>query len=76
MDADRFQAVRGALARLLTEGVQSLNELSSDVRPDGLPQNWVDDIQNLTASQRAELATDIPAVAPAWAVALRGHLVA
>lgn len=74
MDAERFQRVRDALALLLSDEVQSLDDISDDIREDGLPQNWVDDIQNLIAQQREDLASDIPEDAPAWADALRGHL--
>jgi hypothetical protein len=75
MDAGRFQAVRDALDTLLSEGVQTLDGMSNDMREDGLPQNWVDDITNLTQQQRQTLANDIPNDAPAWALTLRAHLV-
>lgn len=74
MDAARFQQARDALARLLADDVQTLDGVSPDLREDGLPQNWVDDIPNLTPEQRATLAGDIPQDSPAWAEALRGHL--
>lgn len=72
MDAERFASIRAGLPDALA--MESLEVMSDDIRPDGLPQNWVDDIQNLTANQRAILAGDIPNDSPAWALALRDLL--
>jgi hypothetical protein len=74
VDAERFAAIRAGLPDTLT--MESLGSLSDDIRPDGLPQNWVDDIENLTTEQRAILAGDIPNESPSWALALRDLLVA
>lgn len=76
MDAERFQRARESLAALLDEGVESLDDFVSSLRPDGLPQDWIDDIPNLTVEQCAVLAGDIPDGSPTWALTLRNHLTA
>lgn len=72
MDSAEFASIRAALPSLMT--LSSLAGTNSDIRADGVPQNWVNDIQSLTNGQRTTLAGDIGANAPAWALALKNHL--
>lgn len=76
MDAASFQTARANLEALLAERVETLEGVSDDLRPDGLPQDWVDGLGALLEPQRSELAALISNDAPGWARALRDLLVA
>jgi len=72
MDALEFSDLRASLPYLLE--LDSLVGTNPDIRPDSLPQNWIDDMVRLSPEQRETLAGDIPGGAPAWALALRDLL--
>lgn len=74
MDAQEFADLRATLPHLLE--LQTLDGTNPDIRSDGVPQNWLDDLPRLSADQRETLAADIPGESPAWAQALKQHLLA
>lgn len=71
MDDQRFSEARAVIVHFIEDNQQDLSLHASDLRFDGLPQNWVDDLPNLTLGQRVILSGDIPETAPAWAQALK-----
>lgn len=66
MDAGRFADAMAALTRLQAAGVTDLSEITSGIREDGLPLDWVADVVNLTQAQREEMAAEIPDGAQGW----------
>lgn len=76
MDAQRFQAAKDQMALLLESGVTDLvaAKVTHAVREDGLPQDWVDDLPNLSVPQALELKNQLDGASAPWASALHGLL--
>lgn len=75
MEQARFDDAMAALNRLLDAGLSDLSSLFvSPLRGDGIPQDWVDDMINMTLEQRQAMASVVTESSPAWARALSGHL--
>lgn len=75
VDAGRFSAARAALVRLLNAGVADLSEVTSDLRGDGLPVDWVPDIATLTAEQRMDLLGVMEGYSHPWCNAMRDEII-
>lgn len=75
MDSDRFDRVLSGAQNLMDEEVDDLSAITSDpLRDDGLPQDWVDDVPNLTSTQSQELKDKLADCAYQWAESLKGML--
>ncbi len=76
MNADRFTQVKAGVQKLIGDQVSDLVAAGavSAVREDGLPQDWADDVPNLTPAQASELALELDGCEYQWAVSLRGML--
>lgn len=75
MNAGRFADAMAALTRLQEAGVTDLSEITSGIREDGLPMDWVADVVNLTQAQREEMAASIPGESQGWLASWRSVLV-
>jgi translation elongation factor EF-4 len=74
MESARFSQVESALQSLIDAGIENLDSLSDDIRADGLPQNWVDDIPNLDAGQKTELRALLFDSTYQWCISLHNLL--
>lgn len=73
MDVSRFNEALQAL-----DSLAALENLSSicaaGLRGDGLPQDWVDDLVNLTVGQKLELGDKLDTINQSWAGAIKALL--
>lgn len=74
MDTADFERVQTSLASLLSEGVADLEDVTTVDREDGLPQDWVNDLVNLTPEQAGTLKNQLSEASHLWAVSLHGLL--
>ena len=74
MDPVEFQKAQDRLQVLIDEGVDDLVPFCGPVRPDGLPQDWVDGLSDLTASQKQILKDQLTGFSPTWGQSMHGML--